>query len=115
MSLSIVDELINNKNKDVLLIQALSKNGDDNTVVRIINFNLQSNNKRLSELFVAFINDNEYGIATHHGDNDLYHITVEVKGVTVRENILCISGFICSLAILFKMEFLGWGTEVEPY
>lgn len=82
-------------------------------LLHTVEYCLRAPNKKKAETVCSFIINNAYGGARVESNGDVHDILVQIQTPLIGNVVYCISAHMVSLAHIFELEYIGWGTSVE--
>lgn len=105
--------LLNTSYQDTQLLIGNDEKGDIFSIYRDIDYIFYAKNEDKAISVVSFIEENHYGDASFEKVNGKYRIMVTIN-MPSTQNIVCsISGLMACIAILFSIEYDGWGCVLQ--
>lgn len=109
----IIEQLLETSRQDYQVLQQLEEQGDQPMLLHTIEYCLRAPNEKKADTVCSFINDNAYGAASVESNGDVHDILVEIQTPLIGNVVYCISAHMVSLAHIFELEYIGWGTSTE--
>ena len=111
--MSFVAKLMEIAAADTDVLRSLDKNGDDFSKFRQVDFLLIAPTVEKAQTICGFINEFSYGKATADDEQSPCNVLVAISMPVEQSIILCVSGFMASVAQLFGAELDGWGCVAQ--
>lgn len=111
--MNILETLLQTAYQDTQSLKANDEKGDDFSVIRNIEFILNTDEKDKAGTVTKFINDHRYGEATFEQIEAKYRISVIVNMPSSQHVVCSVSALMACIATLFTVDYEGWVCAIQ--